>query len=85
MPNKRRLELAYQLAKTVHADLWNKKKVQEADELRDIMRRLLLLSQKLEVNHEPKAQPLGGPDRPDPAGRCRGLRYLLRRVKLWEK
>lgn len=85
MPNKRRLELALQLMKTVHADLCNEKEVQQADELRDIMRRLILLSQKLEVNHEPKAQPLGGPDRPDPAGRRRGLRHLLRRIKHHEQ
>lgn len=42
-----RLELAFDLMSTVHTNLCNNKKLEQADELRDIMRRLILLSQKI--------------------------------------
>lgn len=42
-----RLELAFQLMETVHTSLCQDKKFNQADELRDIMRRLILLYQKI--------------------------------------
>lgn len=42
-----RLEIAYDLLENVFSNLCFEKKIQQAEELQDIMRRLILLSQKI--------------------------------------
>ena len=41
------LEVAYDILSKIHGDLCRKRKVELVEELTDIMRRLILLSQKL--------------------------------------
>ena len=43
-----RLELAYDILSNVHSNLCRNKKIEQAEELMDVMRRLILVSNKLE-------------------------------------
>ena len=45
--NDARLEVAYDILSKVHSDLCNSRKLEQAEELIDIMRRLILLSKKI--------------------------------------
>lgn len=41
------IEIAFDILENIHGDLCNEHKLNEAEELRDIMRRLVLFSAKL--------------------------------------